>query len=277
MVTHMKNNKKNYLRKDYFVESNSKRYEIVEDLITTNVGLHFHDYLEAELILSGDAIQYINDYKTFIKRGSFSLLRPDIDCHSVEVNNLSVIKFYVKPFMIDTDLYKEISLLLDPLVIELEGKELENIINIFKIIEYEQNRNERYCEEIIKSGINTLLYLFVQKKVGNENNITIRKNLIEYLIDGDKYLTDVSLQDFANDFGYSLSHASKYFKDNTGMTFSEAKKYFRIQLAKRLLLSTDYSINEIALKCGFNYYHLFHKIFKKSTGMTPFEFKKEYK
>ena len=150
-----------------------------------------------------------------------------------------------------------------------------NTINLFRSIQFEQYRPEKYSDNIVKNGINSILYLFVQKKVGQENNVTIRKNIIKYLIDDDKYLTDVSLQDFADEFGYSLSHASKFFKENTGMTFSEAKQYFRIQVAKRLLLSTDYSINEIAQKCGFNYYHLFHNTFKKSTGMTPFEFKKK--
>ncbi len=270
----MTNIKKEYNPKDFYIQSNTKRYEVVEDLITSSVGLHFHDYLEAELVLSGEATQYINDYKTLIKRGSFSLLRPNIDCHSVEVNNLQVVKFYVKPFIIEPELWKDISLLLDPLVIELEGDDLYHTISMFNIIEYEQNKTERYSDEIIRNGINSLLYFFVQKKIGQESNVAIRKNIIKYLIDDDRYLTDVSLQDFADDFGYSLSHASKYFKENTGMTFSEAKQYFRMQVAKRLLISTDYSINEIATKCGFNYYHLFHNIFKKTTGMTPFEFKK---
>ncbi len=271
----MKDNKKEYNQKEYYIESKEKKYEIVEELIYKNAQLHFHDYLEAELVVSGEGIQYINDYKTLIKRGSFSLLRPNIDCHSVQVKDLVVIKFYVKPFIIEPDLWKEISLLLDPLVIELEGEELEHTINLFKTIQFEQYRPEKYSDNIVKNGINSILYLFVQKKVAQESNVTIRKNIIKYLIDDDKYLTDVSLQDFADEFGYSLSHASKYFKENTGMTFSEAKQYFRIQVAKRLLLSTDYSINEIAQKCGFNYYHLFHNVFKKSTGMTPFEFKKK--
>lgn len=270
----MKNNKKEYLKKEYYVESKKERFEVVEELIEEQVGLHFHDYLEAELVLSGEGTQYINDYKTPIKRGSFSVLRPAIDCHSVKFDTLQVIKFYVKPFFIDPELWKEVSLLLDPLVVDLEGEELNHVINMFRIIQFEQHRPERYCDEIVRNGINSLLYFFVQKKVGHENNATKRKNIIKYLLDDDRYLTDVSLQDFADEFGYSLSHASKYFKENIGMTFSESKQFYRIQVAKRLLLSTDYSINEIATRCGFNYYHLFHNTFKKSTGMTPFEFKK---
>lgn len=273
----MIDNKKEYSDGTYYVEKKKKKYEIVEELIKTDTALHFHDYLEAELILSGEATQYINNYKTLLKRGSFSLLRPQIDCHSVEGKNFRVVKFYVKPFIIEPELWKDISLLLDPLVIELEGEELDYAINLFNTVIFEQNKEGRYSENIIKNSINTLLYLFVQKKVGYGDNVTIKNNIIKYLIEDERFLTDVSLQDFANDFGYSLSHASKYFKKNAGMTFSEAKQYFRIQVAKRLLLSTNYPISEIATKCGFNYYHLFHNIFKKNTGMTPFEFKATYK
>jgi len=268
------NNKKEYKKKDAFLISNENKYEVVQQEITAGVGLHFHDYLEAELVLDGQAIQYINDYKTNLKKGSFTLLRPNIDCHSLEIEHLSVFKFYVKSFMIEPDLWKEISLLPNPLVIELEGEDLTFAINIFKSIQYEQSHHRKYTDEIVRNLINTLLYGFIRIKGSQDKNLGKRKNTINYLLEDDKYLTEVSLQDFADDFGYSLSHASKYFKENTGMTFSEAKQFFRIQYAKRLLLSTDNSINEISIMCGFNYYPLFNNIFKKSTGMTPFEFRK---
>lgn len=273
----MPKDKKEYIKKDFYYEFNEKKYEVVQENLFENVRLHFHDYLEAELVLTGGATQYINDYKTPIKRGSFSLLRPNIDCHSLEIENMDVIKFYVKPFFIDEEIWKEISLLLDPVVIELEGTQLEHAINMFKAIQYEQSKKEKYTDEIVKNIINSLLLLFIQVKVEHENNVDIRKNIINYLLDNDKYLTEVSLQNFADDFGYSLSHASKFFKENTGMTFSEAKQFYRIQNAKRLLLSTDYSIDKISSMCGFNYYHLFHNLFKKNTGITPFEFRKNNK
>jgi len=270
----MLNNKKEYKSKDYYYELSEKKFEVVSEHVVGFTKLHFHDYLEAELILSGEAVQYINDYKTKLHRGSFTILRPNVDCHTMDTTELNVIKFYVKSFVINEEIWKEISLLLDPLVIELEGEELEHTINLFNAIKYEQNMPEKYTEEIIKNVINSLLCLFIRVKEENDKNVAVRKNIINYLIDNDKYLTEVSLQDFANDFGYSLSHASKYFKDNTGMTFSEAKQFFRIQYAKRLLLSSNYSINEISNMCGFNYYHLFNKVFKRNTKMTPLEFRK---
>lgn len=268
-------NKKEYNEKDFYYELSKQKYEVVRASLNKDVKLHFHDYLECELVLDGTAVQYINNFKTILKRGSFTILRPGIDCHSLEIKNLEVVKFYVKSYFINEEIWKEISLLLDPLVVELEGEELEHIINLFKAAEFEQKGQEKYTDEIVENIINSLLSVFIRSKVGHENNSKIRKQIIKYLLDDNRYLTDVSLQDFANYFKYSLSHASKYFKENTGMNFSEAKQYFRIQNAKRLLLSSDYSINEISSMCGFNYYHLFHNLFKKNTGITPFEFRKQ--
>ena len=43
--------------------------------------------------------------------------------------------------------------------------------------------------------------------------------------------------------------------------------------AKKLLTTTDISINEISLKTGFNDYFYFLKTFKKYTGHTPSEYR----
>lgn len=269
----MKKAKKEY-NKNYYYELSNKKYEIVKQTCDGDVKLHFHDYLELELILDGEATQYINDYKTHLRKGSFSLLRPNIDCHRLEITNLTVIKVYVKPFAIQEEIWKEISLLLDPLTVNLEGEEFEHAVNLFNAALYEQTQKLTYTDEIVRSIINSLICLFLKAKVGNENNVSIRKKLIKFLLDNDRYLTEVSLEDFSREFNYSLSHASKFFKDKTGMTFSEAKQFYRIQKAKRLLLSSNYSIAEISQMCGFNYYHLFHKVFKNNSGMTPLEFRK---
>ena len=63
------------------------------------------------------------------------------------------------------------------------------------------------------------------------------------------------------------------------------KKYFsispvndlilnRIEAAKRLLIATDFSIEEIAESCGFSSIHYFSNCFKKHTGMAPSEIRK---
>ncbi len=48
----------------------------------------------------------------------------------------------------------------------------------------------------------------------------------------------------------------------------------RIGASKRLLVATDFSVEEIAEKCGFSSIHYFSKCFKKQTGISPSEVRK---
>ena len=50
---------------------------------------------------------------------------------------------------------------------------------------------------------------------------------------------------------------------------------YRIRAAKKLLETTDYSITDIALNCGFNSTSYFTKLFHRSCGKTPNAYRKE--
>lgn len=47
----------------------------------------------------------------------------------------------------------------------------------------------------------------------------------------------------------------------------------RIDTAKKLLTTTNSSINDVSIQAGFNDYFYFLKTFKKYTGKTPSEFR----
>ena len=52
---------------------------------------------------------------------------------------------------------------------------------------------------------------------------------------------------------------------------------YRMQVAKKLLETTDSSITDIALHCGFNSNSYFTKLFHRSFGKTPNAYRKERK
>ena len=58
-----------------------------------------------------------------------------------------------------------------------------------------------------------------------------------------------------------------------GYTTTDFILQIRISLAKKLLDMTDISIWEVALKCGMDNFSYFCTLFKKSTGMTPQQYK----
>ena len=62
-----------------------------------------------------------------------------------------------------------------------------------------------------------------------------------------------------------------------GMGIAQHIRSLRIEKAKQELLDTDKKIGEIADDCGFPDYNYFTKAFKRVTGLTPRNFKKQHK
>lgn len=67
------------------------------------------------------------------------------------------------------------------------------------------------------------------------------------------------------------------FKQQTGHTINHYLTQIRINAAKKLLIETDYKINEISDMCGFNDSKYFCKVFKKHTTFQPSEYKRKNK
>lgn len=85
---------------------------------------------------------------------------------------------------------------------------------------------------------------------------------------------NISLDEIADHVGLSKYYFNRLFNRHIGMT---PHRYFinmRVQYAKRLLLTTYASVEEIAESCGFDNPSNFIRLFKQRTGMTPSAFRK---
>ncbi|MBO9600381.1 MAG: response regulator [Cohnella sp.] len=85
----------------------------------------------------------------------------------------------------------------------------------------------------------------------------------------------LSLQDVADHVCVSPSHLSKVFSQETGQTFIEFLTSARIRRAMVLLKTTNDKSYEIAHQVGYNDAHYFSNLFKKATGMTTKDFRKQ--
>lgn len=51
----------------------------------------------------------------------------------------------------------------------------------------------------------------------------------------------------------------------------------RLENAQRLLKESNLVVSDIALQCGFDNISYFHSSFKKEMGVTPMEYRQQYK
>lgn len=83
------------------------------------------------------------------------------------------------------------------------------------------------------------------------------------------YADCITLEDLAQAAGMNSKYFCRYFKDMTHRTPVDYLNYYRIEQACFKLVTSNESIADIGLSCGFNDVSYFIKTFKKYKGMTP--------
>lgn len=90
-----------------------------------------------------------------------------------------------------------------------------------------------------------------------------------------EYHVNVGLKELSEHFGKSKSHISHLFKSKSGMTIRAYCNALKLEDSKTLLLTTDYSITDIALDLGFSDTSYFISLFKKKYGISPLKYRKK--
>ncbi len=88
---------------------------------------------------------------------------------------------------------------------------------------------------------------------------------------------ELSLKMIADEMHISYKYLSDVFKKETGKNFLEYVHDVRNRKAKELLVTTEISIAQIGGQVGFLSSNTFIKTFKKLNGVTPGEFRKNYR
>lgn len=98
-------------------------------------------------------------------------------------------------------------------------------------------------------------------------------HLAEYVLA--HYPEDLSLKTLAAHFKGNAAYIGRIFKRDMHQTFHEYLKQVRLEKAKELLVHSDASAKEIAEKVGFQNATYFCTVFRKETGLSPAEYRRQ--
>lgn len=90
------------------------------------------------------------------------------------------------------------------------------------------------------------------------------------------YNQSITVAKIAELFHYNPDYLSNMFKKTAHISLKKYINEIRINEAKNILVSTSYSLKEIAFQCAFNDEKYFLKVFKQIEGVTPTEYKKAF-
>ncbi len=92
------------------------------------------------------------------------------------------------------------------------------------------------------------------------------KQVLRYI--EEHYAEEITLETLASLAGMNPKYFCRFFRQITQRTPIDYLNYYRIECAREQLSTTDTTITEVALNCGFNDISYFIKIFKKYMGIT---------
>jgi AraC-like DNA-binding protein len=118
------------------------------------------------------------------------------------------------------------------------------------------------------------LYSLMKSHLDRNSNNTVMNKIRSYL---DEHFADLdlSLSVLSEKFNINKNNVSRLFKEEYGDTFMDYVTMLRIKHAKGLLEDSTLTIQEIAERTGYRHSISLIRSFKKVTGITPGEFRKE--
>ena len=272
-------------------------YEIVYQICDHPILMtspHYHNVIEIIYILEGEFVITISDTKYTLGPGEMVLINAK-EVHSVCILDYGIhrsfaVKFLPETICSDSQSLMELKYIIPYIMSfsdfktrytkdEVENSDIKNCID--SIIKEDRERGYAY-KFAIRIYISHL-FLDLIRKV---NKITpfdetvkdgIRKKFIEiFNYISNHYAERLTAVQVAKKFGLRQSDFSAYFKKITGKSFNEYLNYVRICKAKRMLISSEKNISEIAFSVGFTNTSYFINCFKTQMSTTPAAFKQIY-
>ncbi|MBR3967583.1 MAG: exo-alpha-sialidase [Clostridia bacterium] len=143
-------------------------------------------------------------------------------------------------------------------------------LNSAKLDELVERFYKSECKD--KSILLKIIELIRSTPTAKPNPHPIIERITEYI--KNNLNDELSVNDIAKKMNISVYYLSHLFKQITGISILEYRNELRLTKAKQMLIESRFSVNEIAIKCGFCNASYFAEVFSRSEKISPSQFRK---
>lgn len=256
---------------------------------------HFHPEIEIMLVTIGRGTRFVGDSIEYFEPYDLVLLGPNLahvwkneQEHYREGSQLAAQCIYT--------VFRE----------ESFGKDFFNVPEMSKIkqllarstggIKFEGKTKIRVAEKIIEAFGQTGVEQFISL-VGILNELSLSEEytflstigydqkvqasdmhrlngVLDFLMKN--FRNEIKLEQVASIASMSPTSFCRYFKSRTNKTVIQFLNEIRIGHAHKLLIETQYNMDQISAESGYKNVSNFYEQFQKITGKSPFKFRKEH-
>ncbi len=258
-------------------------YFITPDDIRYNMHYHWHTEIEIIRILKGTFSIILNEQIIDAKKDDIIFISPEVlhggmpkdciyECIVLDIN------MFIKNNNICTNYLKDI--LNKKISINYDVHKNNDIkIYLDKIFNCMSQKQLGY-EFLIQGYLYVIFGIIIEHNLYTKNinvldkdkkRINQLKKVLEFI--ELEYSKSITLEDLAKKMDLNPKYFTKIFSEMTGKSPIQYLNSYRIKMACDMLLTTDLSITDISLNCGFNDLSYFIKTFKKEKNISPKKFR----
>ncbi|MGG6312159.1 AraC family transcriptional regulator [Paenibacillus macerans] len=238
------------------------------------IGLkHSHHFAELFYVTGGTGEFLVRDERLPIKKHDVIIVNPNIE--HTEISDFSdpleyfVIGLNGISFISDEDTVP---------YVRFRDPDKSILLYLYKAFEEYSAKQEAYLE-LCRNLIQVILILVLRKKhvsinVSSTEKVQKEVALVKNYIDV-HFKSTITLESLAEEAHINKYYLSHLFKKTYGVSPVKYLNQVRMDTAKFLLESTNYSVLEISEIIGFKSQSYFSQTFKREIGLAPLDYRKE--
>lgn len=271
---------------DFYSNDFGKHLTRNKNIIHTS---HKHDFFLCVLFTSGTGTHTIDFNSYRINAGSVFFLKPGQTHHwDFETPPQGYIFFHTETFYDfyfsnhPVSQYPFYFSHTNPPYLNLQSSELGTIADQFKRINTEYHYGNTFRNQKIASLI-TSLYIDLSRVYTDSEKFTIISSTV-YLDILEKleqhiethFRVEKSASFYASQLSITPKHLNRVIRNTINKTTTAVITERAMLEAKRLIVHSNRTLNDIAISIGYEDYAYFSKVFKQHTTCTPKAFRKRY-
>ncbi|WP_209391213.1 helix-turn-helix transcriptional regulator [Chryseobacterium sp. RR2-3-20] len=277
----------NKLSKDLFNADKFEGYLINNPPIKN---IHKHSFYHLVYFTKGKGVHTIDFTNYAIEAGCIYFMIPgqvhhwkfeedEVEGYVINFSDIFFDQIFLSSSVIDQ--FTFFNVFSDLQMLKLSENIRPRIVEIFEIILKEMAKSDEYTMMMIAAEM-LRLFILVSRELpvkatilsnGNRSSVFLKQffNLIE-----DNFKELRLPKDYASLLYVTSNHLNFVCKDNLNRSAGEIIRNRILLEAKRMLVNYDLSVANIAMELSFFDTSYFIKFFKKYTGYTPDNFRKQY-